>query len=157
MKAIPLTQGKVALVDDEDFDWLNKWKWCATKDRNTWYAVRAQWKNGKYIRIIMHRLILRAPCGTETDHKDRNGLNNQRDNLRLATTVQNQQNKIKQRGLSSQYKGVSWRKDIAKWRVQIFIKGKRLYLGHFHSEKQAANAYDRAARKHFRKYARLNF
>lgn len=156
MKEIPLTQGKAAIVDDEDFEWLSQWKWSARKDRSIWYAVRWQKgrMNGKRILLLMHREILHPPIGMETDHKDGNGLNNQRSNLRTATNSQNQQNAKHRKGLST-FKGVSWH--VGKWQSQIRVEGKRLHLGRFSSETEAAFAYDQAAKRYFGEFARTNF
>jgi len=100
MKKIPLTQGKLALVDDADYKWLNQWKWKVINCNYTCYAARTIYlgggrKNQKSGTIQMHRLILNAPINMEGDHKDGNGLNNQRSNLRLATSGQNSQNSRK--------------------------------------------------------------
>ena len=93
MKTIQLTQGQFALVDDEDYDFLMQWKWQAHKDKSTYYATRVEY--GKNIKkgIKMHRVIMNTPRNMETDHKDRNGLNNQKYNLRICTRGQNQTNK----------------------------------------------------------------
>jgi hypothetical protein len=87
MRTIPLTQGKVALVDDADFDRLDSYNWCAHKHCNTWYAVRNGRRNSRGIRplVLMHRQLLRASSGVDIDHRDGNGLNNRRKNLRVAT------------------------------------------------------------------------
>jgi hypothetical protein len=156
LKEIPLTQGKIALVDDEDYPYLSAFNWCATKDRNKWYAVRSFRRNGKQVRVRMHMVILKAPAGLEVDHKNGNGLDNRRDNLRLATRSQNKRNGIKLEGTSSIYKGVSWRKNLGKWQAIIYLP-KLTYLGSFNDEIEAARAYDAAAREHFGEFARLNF
>mgnify|MGYP001616685408 CR=1 FL=1 len=157
-KLIPLTQGKFAIVDDEDFEYLNQHKWHACKRPTTWYAIRNIHKpDGKQTMIRMHREILKPPSGLETDHKDGNGLNNRRYNLRVATCSQNQQNRRKIRGRTSRFKGVYLRRYNAKWGVAITVKRKTLHLGTFVSETQAAQAYDQAARTHFGEFAHVNF
>lgn len=157
MKEIELTQGKVALVDDEDYEWLNQWNWCAVRLPNKnngsihWYASRG-WTR------YMHRFILNL-IGTKqrADHIDGDGLNNQRFNLRIATGAQNNMNRRNVREHSSQYKGVSWDYVNQKWMVRIKAKGYYMNLGRFVDEVEAALAYDRAAMHYFGEYANLNF
>lgn len=145
-KCIPLTQGKAALVDDEDFDKLNQYKWCFDGQ----YAQRKV--GNKTIR--MHRVILDSP---QVDHIDGDGLNNQRSNLRVCTHTQNQMNRAKHKIMSSKYKGVSWNKPTEKWRARIETNQGSLYLGLFEVEEEAARAYDEAAKENFGEFARLNF
>lgn len=159
MRIIPLTQGKVALVDDADYDWLNKHKWCAHQDSHTFYAVREiRMAKNKQATERMHRLILGLQPGDKrlTDHKDGNGLNNQRANLRICTTMQNQQSQRNLRVSTSKYKGVFWRRDTHRWRSQIRLNKKKIYLGCFDSEVDAAKAYDVAATEHYGEFALTN-
>jgi len=160
VKRIPLTQGKFAVVDDHDFEALNKHKWYAArrinKTRIIWYAARTLYiRKGKYRTVQMHQVIL--PTEGETDHKDGDGLNNQRSNLRSATHAQNQWNSGKTPGCTSRFKGVTRLKDCARWIASIRIDNKTQYLGCFANEAGAARAYDAAARKLFGEFARLNF
>jgi hypothetical protein len=153
MKKIPLTKGKFALVDDEDFEYLNQWKWCAWIGDGRSYAVRnagKDQKRGMFER--MHRVILRLKKGEIPDHIDGNGLNNQRSNLRIATHSQNAMNTRKRSGCSSQYKGVSYDKVRSQW--MCMVRGK--YVGRFNSEKEAAQAYNVHAQKIFGEFASLN-
>lgn len=156
MKRIPLTRGKFAIVDDEDYEWLNQWKWYAQKHHRTWYAKRAILKNGKLKTIYMHRQIVNAQKGQETDHKDGNGLHNQRSNLRFCTGSQNQMNKKMQKNCSSEFKGVYLGNRLKRWRARIFLNKKQFHLGYFDKEKDAAKAYNKVAKKYFGEFARLN-
>lgn len=137
MKEIPLTQGKVTLVDDEDFDYLNQFKWCAKKDKKTYYATREKREGGKPHRIYMHSLIIGTPKGMQTDHINGDGLDNRRKNLRIVTNRENSQNRHQIK--SSIYPGVYSRN--GKWISQIQIKGKNRQIGTFDNEKAASNAY----------------
>lgn len=158
MREIKLTQDKVTIVDDADFEWLNQWKWYAIWDGWRWYAVRNSTDaNGKKHTIYMHRQIMDAQPGQQVDHEDRDGLNNQREkNLRFCTGSQNQANRKKWPGGSSQFKGVCWHKQARKWRAQIGVNCKLIHLGYFEDEIEAALAYNEAAIKHFEKFARPN-
>lgn len=142
MKEIKLSQGLVALVDDEDFEWLNQWKWCAKQSYNTFYAERRlSAVNGKRELIKLHHVIIgKPPKGFETDHENGNGLDNQRQNLRFVTNRQNQQNRTHQNS-SSQYPGVGWTERDQRWRARIVINGKEKGLGYFRSEVKAFAAY----------------
>lgn len=155
-KLIPVTQGKFAIVDAEDFEWLSRYKWHARKDRHTWYAVRNTYQDGKQKLIFMHREILKLPKGTETDHKDHDGLNNRRSNIRPATRAQNQHNQNPQKRGTSKFKGVHWCRNERKWRAQIQVEGHRIYCGYYTSEIEAARAYDRAALNFFGEFAYTN-
>lgn len=146
MKEIQLTKGKVALVDDEDYEGLSRFKWCAQKSRNTYYAVRNSSRdtNGKGHKIRMHRVIMDTPDGMLTDHIDGNGLNNQRSNLRICTMAENQQNQGKQQHNTSGFKGVSFHTHTKKWRACISVAGKQHYLGYFTTKEEAYEAYCKA-------------
>lgn len=154
MKEIQLTQGKVALVDDADFDWLNQWKWYAMKSKNTFYAVRA---NKERQKVLMHRVILGlTDFSLLPDHIDNDGLNNQRSNLRIATQSQNRFNTANKIKGSSKFKGVCITKDRKKWQAHIQKEKQQIYLGCFETEEQAAFAYDQAAIIYHGEFATLN-
>lgn len=142
MKEIPLTQGEVTLVDDEDFEYLNQWKWYAHKSRNTCYAVRMSPQiNGKRYRIFMHHEIIgRPPKGMVNDHINGQYLDNGRKNLRHVTIRQNCQNRKNQKK-TSQYPGIDWHKRGKKWRAVIQVNGKFKHLGLFINEQNAFDAY----------------
>jgi hypothetical protein len=159
MKKIPLTQGKVALVDDEDYERVSKFKWCAVRIHGYFYAVRnvrVEHGRRRQKRVIMHRFILGFP-NSFIDHINHKTLDNRRSNLRPCTLSQNQQNRLPQAGYSSVYKGVRWHKWGNSWCAQIKHNGKGFHLGCFRSEVQAAKAYDEAAKEKFGEFAYLNF
>lgn len=155
-KQIPLTQGKVAVVSDHRFEHLNQWNWCATKHKNTWYAVRnmkAPFKG----TVLMHREIMNAPKEMDVDHWDGNGLNNTDENLRVCTNAQNIQNSRKRSDNTSSFKGVTWSKSYEKYQAQITVEGQYFWLGYFNDPEEAARAYDAKAKELHGEFARTNF
>lgn len=138
---IPLTRGYSAIVDDEDYEWLSRWKWYALVDKHTVYAAREETVNGNSTCVMMHRRICNTPDGYETDHWDGNGLHNCRANLRVVTKSQNMWNRKPQTNGTSPHKGVGWHKSRQKWRARIRVNGQQFHIGHFNSEKDAAAAY----------------
>ena len=157
VKLIPLTQGKFAIVDAKDYEWLSQYKWYANQDGNNFYAYTFLTKGNKKKRVFMHRLIMNAPKGLCIDHIDINGLNNRRSNLRPCTPAQNVQNSRPRSNASSKYKGVFWNKKNKKWIATIHKGENRTYLGGFDDEIEAALAYDRKAEELFGEFAYLNF
>jgi hypothetical protein len=153
-KVIPLTQGKVAIVDPEDFERLKQYNWCAVKGVQTWYAYTLT-ADGK--RLSMHRLVANAPKRMVVDHINHNGLDNRKSNVRLCTKKQNSQNIRPRKGCSSRYKGVFKPKDRNSFRAIICHNGKHIHLGYFKEEIDAAKAYDLKARELFGEFAYLNF
>ena len=156
MKEIKLTQNKVALVDDEDFEYLNQFKWYALKSYSTHYAVRGIRLKGKGITILMHRVILNMPKEMKTDHINHESLDNRRVNLRICTDSQNAMNMNSHKNSSSRFKGVSWHKRDKKWQVRIGYKKKVKYLGYSLSENEASLIYDKKAIELFGEFANLN-
>lgn len=152
---IPLTQGKFAIVDAEDYDLLAKYKWYCQRSGNRFYALRRNPQ--RQTRTTMHRQILHAPEGLFVDHIDGDGLNNRKSNLRLCSAAQNAWNRRPDRHCYSGYKGVTWSKNHKKWHAHITKAGKGMYLGHFDDQLEAALAYDRKAEQLFREFAYLNF
>lgn len=152
MKEIPLTRGKVARIDDEDFERVNAHKWYAEPRGRCWYA-RAR-INGKL--VYMHRFILGGPNDVETDHIDGDGLTNCRSNLRRCSGQQNKMNTRKRHGTTSRFKGVSWDSERQRWLVQVSKGGKHIYYKRFADELIAARAYNREALAAFGEFARLN-
>jgi hypothetical protein len=153
MKEIRLVNGKIALVDDEDFAWARQFRWYT--DKRDGYAFRLE--NGHAFR--MHREVMNAPTGMHVDHINHNRLDNRRDNLRLCTCAQNQWNSRPRKDGVSQWKGVVRvsRPGTKPWRAAIRVHGKKLYLGTFANQIDAAQAYDRAARQYFGEFAYTNF
>lgn len=160
MKTIPLTQGKVALVDDEDYELVMKYKWYVLKDSNslgtTIYARAAPWAEGRAQCVLMHRLVAGAPKGKDVDHINNDGLDNRRENLRVCTRSQNNGWQRKKPGRTSRHKGVHWDSANKKWRALIKTNQKTIHLGRFATEDEAARAYDYAAVERFGTFARLN-
>jgi hypothetical protein len=150
MKKVPLTQGEFALVDDEDYVLVSQYKWHLHKGRKTNYA---RIKN-KHICTTMHRMVLVNPEGL-VDHINGNGLDNRKENLRVCTNAQNIRNMVKTSG-SSKYKGVTWDKRCNKWAAAIWLNYKRIHLGRYSSEIDAAKAYNEAAIRLFGDFANLN-
>ena len=152
---LTLPCGRIVIFNEQDAKLLVGFRWRSFKnDHNrTWYS-RAR-IGGKIVR--MHRLIIGAPDGLLVDHRDGNGLNNRRSNLRLATTAQNTRNSCG-RGGASGFKGVYRAcNGSPSWVGSIKADGKRIHLGSFPTEAEAARAYDAAALRLFGEFARLNF
>lgn len=150
MKEIKLSQGKVAMVDDSDYDYLMKWRWFAQKSKQTYYASRNT-------NIRMHRVIMCTPEGMEVDHINGNGLDNQKYNLRNCTPNQNRINRMSNLNGSSKYKGVSICRKRGKAEANISKNGKNKFIGYFKTEVEAALAYDKKAKELHGEYAKLNF
>lgn len=158
MKQIALSQGLHATADDADYGFLSQWKWSAMRVKKghteRFYAVRMQ-KRGEAEKpklVLMHRALTDAPQGMDVDHRDNDGLNNQRENLRVCTRGQNMLNRTADTGAVSPYKGVSLRCDGKKWVARF----KRKNLGSFETQAEAAAAHDRAAFAFDPEFARLN-
>jgi hypothetical protein len=141
MKEIPLSRGKIALVDDEDYSELAKFKWCAHPNPSRIFYATRNMPNGKSRKTIrMHRVILPPPPGKEIDHINGNGLDNRKENLRIVTRRVNQQNQHVKK--HSKYPGVTWHKTSKKWLSQIRMPHqKQRYLGMFENELDAATTY----------------
>lgn len=159
MKKIKLTKNKYALVDDEDYNRINKYKWYTLKTKTNYYAMRDN-RNSKRTKgfvIGMHREIINCPKNKEVDHIDHNGLNNQKSNLRICTEKQNHYNcRLQKTNNTSGYKGVSWNKDHNKWRVRINKNNKEILIGRYDNKINAINAYNKAAKKYYGKFVCLN-
>jgi hypothetical protein len=157
MKEIKLTRGMSAIVDDEDFETLNQFKWFSQKGGDTYYAVRSEYGEGKRKAILMHRLILGIKDPKiGADHKNGNGLDNQRYNLRPCTKSQNGANQKVRSGGGSKYKGVSWNAGYMAWGASIRYKGKLIHIAFYTREIDAAKAYNKRALYYFGEFAQLN-
>lgn len=147
MTKVPLSQGKVAIIDDEDAFRILVHKWYAHIDTNgCLYAVRTIKRDGRNTMQRMHRVIANAPPGALVDHINGDGLDNRRSNLRVCSTSQNGHNRPKTSRNSTGYKGVSWHKRYRKFAANICHERKQYSLGRFDSKEDAARAYDEAAR-----------
>lgn len=155
-REIPLTRGMVAIVDAADHAELSRHRWHYNPGGHSGYAVRAEYADGVQYKVQMHRQITGAKDGELVDHINRNGLDNRRANLRVCANTQNLWNRASYIG-RSKYKGVSWRANRGHWKVSIQVNKKRIYLGSFTSEIEAACAYDAAAVEHYGVFAYLNF
>jgi len=156
IKEVPLTQGKIAIVDAVDYERVAVFKWHATFSHGDWKA--RTWIKGSNPRksVSLHRLILSPPTDRQIDHRDGDGLNNRRTNLRIATFSQNRCNTTSRS--ASGYKGVMpTNQQKTRWRAQIKVNGVGLHVGCFQSPEDAARAYDIAARQHFGEFACINF
>ena len=157
-KLIPLTQGKFAIVDDEDFAWLSQLKWHAQCEHK---GMRWQnWNARNRIKGAMHRLILAAPRALEIDHVNGDGLDNRRVNLRLATSVENKRNQRRHTPKTFPFKGVAHHysngKRSNRYLARIVVNRRHKFLGSFLTIEEAALAYNAAALKHYGEFARLN-
>jgi hypothetical protein len=152
-KTIPLTRGYTALVDDSDYDHLIRWKWLYI---GSGYAARFVILNGQKKLLYLHRYLLNAQADQRVDHISGDRLDNRRENLRLVTRSQNQQNRKCPTHTVSGKKGVTWHQKRSKWHVRISVNGTRIHLGYYDDVETAAQVYDAAARHFFNGYARPN-
>lgn len=156
-KLVTLTKGFSAVVDDEDYDRvlaLGSWK--AHRPRYVWYGEITIGGRDNKQSIQMHRFILNAPNGLDVDHRDCDGLNNQKSNLRLATRSQNLANRPRCHSQTG-YRGVQPEHKSSRFIAQITVNKKRIWLGNFASAVEAARAYDAVAIQIYGEFARLNF
>ncbi|HKN85646.1 MAG TPA: AP2 domain-containing protein [Nitrospiraceae bacterium] len=151
---IPISKGKYTIVDTEDFPLISSYSWQAKNNRGRGYYARTKVQiNGDKLGITLHQMLFKELV----DHKDLDGLNNRRNNLRPCTHAQNQRNRPKRRGThSSKFKGVYWNKREKKWVACMSVNDRTLYLGIFTDEVDAAKAYNQAAIRHSGEFAWLN-
>ena len=163
MRKIELSRGYTSDIDDEDYEWVSQYKWNVSLCNHTQYAYRYSYKpNGTGAKKYMHREIMERyngalGSGMQIDNINHDGLNNRKTNLRICTQSQNNWNG---RGIlegTSKYKGVYFYKSRGKWVAQMCLFGKRIFIGRFDSEIDAARAYDRVAKEKYGEFAKLNF
>lgn len=155
MKEIPLTQGKVALVDDTDYEQISAFRWHAIQRASgLWYAARNSGRRGH--KELMHCVIAQMSRRGLVDHRDGDGLNNTRFNLRPCTASQNQMNRKHNTSAICKFKGI-WKTPAGTYQARVETGGRRFFLGTFHSEDEAARAYDAKATELFGEFAHLNF
>jgi hypothetical protein len=154
---------KFVIVDAEDYERLNTFKWQARRYTTGWYAgrrSRASEGNGRKM-VWMHKVVIEPPAGMLIDHRNQNGLDNRRTNLRIATIAENACNRRKTKtACTSRYKGVTFYKEPhrqKRWGAEITKNGRRIRLGRYKNEIEAARAYDEAAKKYHGEFASLNF
>jgi hypothetical protein len=155
---IPLTHGKVAVIDEGDYPLISRYHWHAVKPGKSakWYAAASVRRGTTVVKVWMHKLLAGVTTG-EVDHRDGDSLNNCRSNLRAATHRQNVHNTGLNRLNTSGYKGVHLYKPTGRWQARIRYEGERISLGFFDSAAEAAHAYDTAALELFGEFAWLNF
>lgn len=153
MKQITTKNNDIILVDDDDFEYLNQYTWHLTKNGYVRTNMRI---DGIWKKQLMHKLITNTTSDEQVDHRDRNGLNNQRDNLRLCTNGQNQQNRGLGKNNTSGFCGVWWNKRNKKYVAGIRASGQKIHLGYFDDKIEAAKIYNEAALKYHGEFATLN-
>lgn len=147
-----LTQNQETLVDNETFIWASNYKWLNNKKKNKFYAIRRQNKK----TIYLHREIMNAQKGQYVDHINGNSLDNRKTNLRICSNAENSRNSKTKSNNTSGYKGVVWLKRERKWRSRIKVNYKLIVIGYYNDIKEAAKAYNQAAKEYFGEYAWLN-
>lgn len=154
VKAITISDGTEVIVDSDDYEKLTKYKWSANGNG---YAVRGvHIGNRKYRKIYMHREILNVKSSEIVDHVNGNKFDNRKENLRVVTPSQNAVNAGRRKNNSSGYKGVFYESRRDKWRAEIKVNYRSVFLGYFDNKEDAAKAYNKAALKHHGEYAKFN-
>jgi len=157
-RKIYLGESEWAILDQQDYYTFGNFKWSLGGNGKKFYAVRGVKDEIGEIKIVrLHRQIIEAPDGLLVDHRNGNGLDNRRTNLRIATQSQNMQNRQKRKNSTSRFIGVWFVKNKNRWESRITYQGKRIWLGRFDNEIEAAKTYDAAAKKYHGEFGRLNF
>ena len=152
MKEIRLSNGQLALVSDEDYADVSRYKWYPLKKPGTTYALRS-----KPVTVYMHTQILKTPAGLHVDHINGNGLDNRRENIRCVRPKDNSRRIRKRKPSRAGYKGVAVSKTKGRWEARICVDYKLRHIGTYDTPEQAARAYDQEATKHFGEFAMPNF
>lgn len=157
MKTLPLSRGMVAIVDDEDFDWLNQWKWSLSFAGNNPCVRRMVNRKGVRVRYRLSRLITNCPDGMWVDHANGDPLDNRRENLRICTPAQNAQNRRIRSDNTTGFKGIFPSNLKSKpFASSLIVNGESKYLGYFETAELAHAAYCSAAKEHFGEFARTS-
>ena len=158
-RRIYIGEGLYTIVDPDIYYRIGHLRWSVCGDERKDYAARIdrKFRYGRTKTIFLHREIMNAPRGLLVDHRNGDSLDNRRANLRLATHSQNMQNRRKRKNTTSRYTGVCFEKRRKKWTANITVNKKKIWIGRFDDEIEAAKAYDEAARKEHGEFARLNF
>jgi len=156
---IDLGDGRVALVDEEDFEEIARHTWRPLWSGSAWYVARSAKTGGRWQNVFMHRVITHAPRGVQVDHRNGDGLDNRRENLRLASSQQNARNRKHRSDSRLPFKGITFdpRSRFRPWRARITVAGANTASRSFATAEEAAREYDRMARERFGVFARLNF
>lgn len=150
-KRILLTQGRFAIVDESDYDYLSQMKWNYSKTAHNYYARTKINGSNKY----MHRIIMKEPDGLQIDHINGDTIDNRRCNLRICTNQENARNSKSRKG-KSKYKGITWSKRDLNWKAQIQVNYVNYHIGYYDTEEEAALAYNKEAIKRFGEFAKIN-
>lgn len=154
---VSLTKGLEAAIDACDVPLVEPHNWHARIKTGaaTYAAYRLSTSDGKRVSVLMHRVIAQTPDDLDTDHRDGNGLNNRRSNLRNATKSQNMHNARQRADNSSGYKGVCWHKRKGKWEARIRLNGRQNHLGYYDTPEAAFEARSKAAHTLHQEFARM--
>lgn len=156
---IPLTKGRYALIDQEDAERVSQYRWRVIQNKYVAGRKIQPRKRGVHCEEIrMHRLIVNAPKNMDVDHKDQDGFNNRKSNIRICTTAQNvaYRRKLNPKKFSSEYKGVFWNTYHKAWQASIKCLGKKFYLGRYKTPTEAALSYNKKAKELFGEFALIN-
>ena len=145
MKKIKLSQNKFAIVDDENFEYLNQWNQHAANSLSGYYACKSTKIDKKFVVTRMHRVIMKTPKGMMTDHINGNTLDNRKENLRICTHSENQRNRVQHRRGRlvgyTEYKNKTRSGEVIRYIAQRRTNGKKIYLGYYNTPEEAHQAF----------------